>query len=98
MTTAEFKKSLNESRPPDGVTDLLRAIWYDCKGGWETSQNIAQDIESNEGSWVHAYLHRKEGDVGNAGYWYNRAGRKFPKYSLDEEWAEIVGMLLRGNS
>ena len=98
MTIAEFKKSLNESQPPDGVTDLLRAMWYDGKGDWETSHNIAQEIHSNEGSWVHAYLHRKEGDVGNAGYWYNRAGRKFPKHSLEEEWEEIVGVLLRGNS
>lgn len=59
------------------------------------AHNIAQDIASDDGSWIHAYLHRKEGDQGNAVYWYHRAGRPVPRGSLHEEWEQIVNELLR---
>lgn len=95
MTLQEFKSSLQSSQPPLGISDLLRALWHDSKQDWNTSHNIAQEIETSDGSWVHAYLHRKEGDESNARYWYSRAGKKFPKASLEEEWEEIVEMLLK---
>ncbi len=72
------------------MSDLLKALWYDGKGDWEKSHNIAQDINTKDGSHIHAYLHRKEGDEGNAGYWYSRAGKDFPKVSLEVEWAQLV--------
>lgn len=94
MTLEEFKSSLNQSQPPSAISELLKAMWHDGKGNWEASHNIAQDVHTNDGSWVHAYLHRKEGDLGNASYWYNRAGRPVPKKSLQEEWEEITSELL----
>ncbi|HEY0743391.1 MAG TPA: hypothetical protein VGD40_18110 [Chryseosolibacter sp.] len=94
MTLQEFKVSLNSSQPPKGISKLLEAMWYDGKGDWDTSHNIAQDIHSKEGSWIHAYLHRKEGDQGNAAYWYARAGRKMPSVGLAEEWDAICEELL----
>ena len=72
-------------------------MWHEGKGNWETSHNIAQDIHTKEGSWIHAYLHRKEGDDGNAGYWYAKAGRKFPSITLDEEWSDICTQLLKNS-
>ena len=66
----------------------------DAKGDWEKSHNIAQDIHSDTGSWIHAYLHRKEGDIFNADYWYSKAGKKRPSVSLEKEWEEIVTDLL----
>ncbi|HTH56919.1 MAG TPA: hypothetical protein VL728_12805 [Cyclobacteriaceae bacterium] len=95
MTVSEFKSSLGGAEPPQGTSDLLRALWHDAKGDWHGSHNIAQEIETLDGSWVHAYLHRKEGDESNAGYWYTRAGRRFPKISLQEEWEELVSFFLQ---
>ena len=73
----------------------MRALWYDGKDDWETAHNIAQDIHSEDGSWIHAYLHRKEGDNGNASYWYRRAGKQMPRLTLSEEWDNIAEELLR---
>lgn len=97
MTIEAFKASLSEAEPPAGISKSLEAMWYDGKGDWETSHNIAQDILSVDGSWIHAYLHRKEGDQGNAAYWYRRAGRNVPKLTLEEEWEEITIQLLLKN-
>ena len=94
MTIDDFKKTLSASEPPRGINPLLQALWYDAKGDWSASHNIAQEIDTKDGSWVHGYLHRKEGDDGNAGYWYRKAGKEFPKVSLEEEWREIVKSLL----
>jgi hypothetical protein len=98
MTFEEFRLSLNQSDPPLTMTPVLKALWYAGKDDWETAHNIAQDIHSSEGSWIHAYLHRKEGDLGNAGYWYTTAGRKMPTYSLDKEWEEIARELLKNKA
>lgn len=70
----------------------LRALWHDARGDWERAHAVCQEAGNREGDWVHAYLHRKEGDLGNAGYWYARAGRPMPTddISLDAEWARIV--------
>jgi hypothetical protein len=94
MTLADFKFSLSQPEPPDGLSALLKALWYEGKNNWEQAHNIAQDVPSAEGSWVHAYLHRKEGDQGNAAYWYHRAGKPLPLVSHEKEWEQIVSALL----
>jgi hypothetical protein len=96
MTFEQFHASLQDLNPPRTLTPALQALWYDGKNNWEMSHNIAQDISTPEGSWIHAYLHRKEGDLSNASYWYSRAGRKMPAVSLDQEWREIAHELLQG--
>ena len=94
MTIQEFTSSLSQPHPPEGMPKLLEAMWYDGKADWNTAHDIAQDISTPDGSWIHAYLHRKEGDQGNAAYWYRRAGKPIPRISLDEEWRETVIALL----
>ena len=94
MDFQTFKASLSESSPPASLKPHLKALWYDGKQDWEMSHNIAQDISDDNGSWIHAYLHRKEGDEGNAGYWYRRARKPFPQVSLDREWEDLVKALL----
>ena len=89
-TYEEFVSTLNQSTPPKEWPDPLKSLWFDAKGDWEASHDIAQDVHSQMGSWIHAYLHRKEGDKWNAGYWYNRSGKPFPEYSLDEELKVLV--------
>jgi hypothetical protein len=75
MTLDEFRQSLSATEPPAGLTHALAGLWWDAKGDWKRAHDSAQQDEGVEGSWVHAYLHRKEGDQGNAAYWYNRAGK-----------------------
>jgi hypothetical protein len=94
MTKEQFKATLGNALPPVGITASLAAMWYAGKGDWEQAHAIAQDVPTREGSWVHAYLHRHEGDEWNANYWYNRAGRSMPSYSLEEEWEKMVAELL----
>ncbi|MHA4843707.1 hypothetical protein ACX0G7_06075 [Flavitalea antarctica] len=94
MTFDDFKASLKKDTPPQGLNPLLIALWYDGRSDWEGSHNIAQDIHSAQGSWVHAYLHRKEGDPANAAYWYRKAGKTMPTLSLEKEWETIVKALL----
>ncbi len=94
MTFDEYIDSINEKTPPSNLDDLLTALWYDAKGNWEKAHKITQDIEGKDAAWIHAYLHRKEGDSGNASYWYSRAGKSFPNKTLDEEWEEIVKALI----
>ena len=94
MTLDDFKSTLSANHPPQDVAPLLKALWYEKNNDWERAHDIAQDIHSSDGSWIHAYLHRKEGDQGNAAYWYRRAGRPVPGVSLEEEWEQIVRELL----
>ena len=94
MTRDEFKRSLGNAAPPPGLTPVLVALWHDAKGDWEAAHRVAQDVDDENGAWVHAYLHRKEGDASNADYWYRRAGRRHARMALDAEWAEIVTALL----
>jgi hypothetical protein len=95
MTLDEFRQSLTSSEtPPAGVTPLLQALWHDAKGDWDQAHNLAQEVETKDGAWVHAYLHRKEGDNDNAGYWYRRASRDRFTGTLDDEWTSIVSALL----
>ena len=95
MDFVAFQESLKEDAPPIFSDPLLLALWHEGRGDWEKSHNIAQDVHSKEGSWVHAYLHHKEGDIWNADYWYNRAGRKRPGYGTAQEWEEMVRWFLR---
>lgn len=93
MTFDEFKTSIAYSLPPD-VAPALRALWEDARGNWDAAHTIAQDVHDKTGAWIHAYLHRKEGDLANAGYWYRQAGQPVAHDSLQEEWARIVRVLL----
>ena len=90
-----FKASLADDRPPDGISEPLIALWYDGRGNWEVAHSIAQEIETSIGSLIHAYLHRKEGDIGNARYWYSQAKEAMPCCPLAEEWEGLVCRLLR---
>ena len=90
MTFTEFKDSLEHTEPPNQGGELLRALWFDGKGDWHKAHTIVQDIESSGAAAIHAYLHRKEGDPGNAAYWYRRAGRGVHQGTLEEEWRELV--------
>jgi hypothetical protein len=94
MTFQEFETSLAQPQPPAGLSDALQAMWHDGKGDWHAAHELAQVNNSATNCWIHAYLHRKEGDNWNAQYWYTRAGKPMPKISLDEEWQAIVKALL----
>ena len=87
---SEFEYSLDHDQPPGLWPESLQALWWEGKGSWANAHNIAQDIHSNIGNWIHAYLHRKEGDEWNAGYWYQRAGLSFPTKTLEEEFRDLV--------
>lgn len=94
MTFEEFRDSLVRDRPPEELSLPLAALWSDAKGDWGKAHESAQQDDGPKGAWVHAYLHRKEGDLSNAGYWYRRAGKPQARISFDEEWIEIVRSLI----
>ena len=94
MTLAEFRASLASPQPPKISAPLL-ALWHDARGDWDAAHRIAQDIDTPTGAWIHAYLHRKEGDLGNAGYWYRRASQPVATDSLETEWERIAECGLR---
>jgi hypothetical protein len=94
MNFYQFKESLSESNPPDSISVYLKALWFDAKDDWEKAHTLIQDIEDITAAWIHAYLHRKEGDPGNADYWYRRAEKKRPVISIQEEWDDMVKALL----
>lgn len=94
MVLSDFITSVNQPTPPQGLTPCLQALWWDGKGNWQKAHDIIEHIDNDTAAWVHAYLHRKEGDNGNARYWYARAGRKMPGVSLKEEWEAMVNELL----
>ncbi len=95
MTLADFRDSLTEhDGPPAGLRPALAALWFDGAGKWDDAHRVAQDVNTPDGAWVHAYLHRKEGDRANAAYRYRSAGQPVAAGSLDEEWAAIVQTLL----
>jgi hypothetical protein len=95
MTFEDFKLCLRNDDPPREISAPLKALWYDAQGNWHQAHLIAQEINDYAGAWVHGYLHRKEGDLSNASYWYSRAAKKMPNVSLDEEWEEIAKQLLK---
>jgi hypothetical protein len=87
---AEFKASLNLEQPHTGLSVQLKSLWYDGKGDWHQAHAQVDHLSDRPSAWIHAYLHRKEGDIGNADYWYGRAGKIRPKVSLEEEWEQLV--------
>lgn len=96
MTLTEFIESIDQSDlPSEGLSTVLQALWYERKGDWNRAHQIAQNIHTPEGAWIHAYLHRKEGDLSNACYWYNRADRPKSNQELGKEWEEITKHLLK---
>ena len=95
MSIQEFLDSLNQQNPPQQLSQHLQALWHDAKGDWDQAHHIADRVLSDrDGDWIHAYLHRKEGDQFNASYWYNRASKPKHKGSLEQEWKELVHYFL----
>jgi hypothetical protein len=95
MNLAEFKESLTNEHPPAGLSYGLQALWLDGKKGWQAAHLLVQDHEDDPNcNWVHAYCHRKEGDLANAGHWYRRVDKPVYKNSLEEEGADISAALL----
>jgi hypothetical protein len=94
MNYDELINIRDEGIIPDDIHVLLQAILLDAAGDWDSAHRIARDEFTREGYWVHAYLHRKEGDLSNASYWYGNAGRKMPETNLEEEWESIAKALL----
>jgi len=96
MDLAALRESLAQAEPPSGLGHALQGLWWDAKGDWAKAHECAQAVEDDAGNWVHAYLHRKEGDASNAGHWYRRAGRPHAGTTLDAEWEAIATALLAG--
>jgi hypothetical protein len=94
MKLEEFRNSLSQDQPPQELSLALAGLWWDAKGDWQRAHESAQQDEGPAGSWVHAYLHRKEGNSSNASYWYSRAQKPTPKISRQQEWKEITEALL----
>jgi hypothetical protein len=94
MDLATFRASVEAPAPLGHLSHALQALRYDAKGDWQAAHEQAQAQEDTQGAWVHAYLHRKEGDQANAGYWYRRAGRPAASESLEAEWETIATALL----
>jgi len=94
MHVEEFRASVTHEIPPEGLPAPLAALWWDAKGDWVQAHGLVDELESMEGMAVHAYLHRKEGATSNADYWYERAGRKFHRATLEDEWQALVEGLL----
>lgn len=94
MTFDEYLASIKSARPASELSETLTSLWWDKKGDWDRAHAIAQEIATTQGSAVHAYLHRKEGVLWNADYWYARAGRMRPDILLEEEWQQLVAEML----
>ena len=94
MTVADFKRTVADAVPPKNISLPLLAMWHDARGDWNAAHETAQSVEDATAAWVHAYLHRKEGDAANAGYWYRRAHKPIATDALSEEWERIVAALL----
>jgi hypothetical protein len=95
MTMKEFEESATRGDLPPALSPVLLALWHDARGDWHSAHNVAQDVPDPDGAWVHAYLHRKEGDAGNAAYWYRRARKPVSTRPLADEWREIVEAYLQ---
>lgn len=102
MDYDSFKATLGDAAPPEGAGPALQALWWQAPGrkrggdDWKTAHKLAQRDNGAAGAWVHAHLHRVEGDEGNAGYWYRRAEKPHAKEPLEAEWAAIAKALCEG--
>ena len=95
MTLDELKRSLSGASPPPGLPTAVAALWWAAKNDWNRAHELVMDESGQDAAWVHAYLHRVEGDLPNAGYWYRQAGCKPASGALETEWTDIVAALLR---
>jgi hypothetical protein len=95
---AEFRASLSGAAPAPQFDAPLAALWWAAKGQWDEAHKIVQDEASADAAWIHAYLHRVEGDLGNAGYWYRRADKPVAAGSFETEWERMVSALLGSGS
>ena len=98
MTVDQLRESLDAAMPPAGLSAPLLALWWDAKGDWNRAHEAAQAGEDADSAWAHAYLHRKEGDLANAGYWYRRAGKPVARGALEQEWSAIALVLLQAGT
>ncbi|MEJ2374475.1 MAG: hypothetical protein P8Y53_09385 [Pseudolabrys sp.] len=94
VTPAAFNASFSNAAPPRELTPPLAALWWAKKGDWDKAHVIVQDEPGADAAWVHAFLHRVEGDLGNAGYWYRQAGKPAARGDLDAEWKMLAEALL----
>ena len=94
MDYSQFNHTLDMAKPPQDFHEILKALWWERKGEWSLAHNIVQDMQGEDAAWVHAYLHRKEGDIGNASYWYSVAGIQPRDEGLVEEFREITKYML----
>ena len=94
MTLTAFEASLRKPHPPPHLHPLVEALWHERRGDWTRAHEMAQGIDGDDAAWVHAYLHRREGDLPNARYWYRHAGKPPATGTLDDEWRVIVEALL----
>ncbi len=97
MSPDEFQRSLGSDQPPQGCSAPLAALWWEAKGDWVQAHALVDELGSTEGMAVHAYLHRREGSLSNADYWYRRAGRLYYRAALKEEWLALVEGLLENS-
>ncbi|MFW6326956.1 MAG: hypothetical protein ACOC2F_01445 [Bacteroidota bacterium] len=95
MDLTELKFYINNDTLPDNLHHLLEALIFEARGDWKKAHDIAQEDKSRDGAWVHGYLHRKEGDIWNARYWYSRSGRPFTTKTFREEWEDLVSYFLK---
>ena len=93
MRVADFRASLSGAAPASTLAPPLAGLWWAAKGDWDKAHKIVQDESTREAAWVHAYLHRVEGDLSNAGYWYRQAGQPVAKDTLEAEWERIASAL-----
>jgi hypothetical protein len=98
VSIADFRASLSGASPTPALAPALAALWWAAKGDWDKAHKIVQDEPTREAAWAHAYLHRVDGDLGNAGYWYRQAGRPVAKDSLEAEWERIVSALIEDDN
>jgi hypothetical protein len=96
VTREDFRASLAQAAPPAGMNATLQALWWAGKDDWDTAHKLVMGTNGPEAAWVHAYLHRVEGDLPNARYWYGQAGQPAATDPLKDEWDAIVAALLRG--
>ena len=94
MDISAFNESIANNHLPPSLSVYLQALWFDAKGNWEEAHGLIQDVAGEKAAWIHAYLHRKEGDVWNADYWYSKAGKIRPSISLVNEWENLVRSFL----
>ncbi len=94
MTNTQWQESLQLAQPPQNFNNIQKALWYISKGNWQKAHSIVQFIFSKNAAWVHAFIHRVEGDTGNANFWYRNAGKQFPNESKEQEFDNLVQSLV----